>query len=269
MNVSPSLEQFLHGTPERVLQPVTPKSVLITWLHTNEELAPRTMHHILTTRPDLVPYVSYVCGNPLTASTDPQKGFTDTDLNRSFNPPGGPESYEEQRAVEVLSLVKKYPYVLDLHGAVGSTNDFIIVSEEMVDSPTVLQLIAASKNKWVVVMPKEVARKSLIGSTANAIVMEYYVGHVAAGIRDAESIIESLVEGKIQHKPLERQFFYVTGTIAKSEDPGLDAKNFEFIQDKQGGYYPIILGTGPRSYREDPTKDYCCFAARRKEVKIL
>lgn len=269
MNATPPLSEFLKGSPETILPSVKPNSVLIIWQHANEQLAPRTMHHILTKRPDLAPFVGYICGNPLTAATNPEKGFTESDLNRSYTPKNGPKTYEENQAVKVLELVREYPYVLDLHGTVGNTGDFIIVAENHVDSPKVTQLIAASKNKWIVVMPSEIASNTLIGVTGKAIAMEYFVGHVTQGIRDAEAIVETIVSNKIPHEPFAREFFYVDGTILKSEDPGLSAKNFELIQDEHGGYYPIMLATGPRSYREDPTKDYCCFAARRREVRVM
>lgn len=263
-----SLEQFLRGVPETILPPMGPRSVLIAWQHTNEELAPRAMHHLLNNRPDLVPHVGYVCGNPLTAATDPEKGFTETDLNRSYIKEE-PKSYEEKQAVKLLKLAKSYPYVLDLHGAVGDTPDIIIVAENRVHEPTVEKLIAASKNRHIIVMPRSIADNTLIGVTSNCIVMEYYVDRVDHAIRAVEETIARLVSGKVDHKPFEREFFYVSDTVSKKDDPGLNAQNFEFINDSQGGYYPVLLGTGPRSYRQDPTKDYCCFAARRKETRIL
>ncbi|HEU5187232.1 MAG TPA: hypothetical protein VFT87_01880 [Candidatus Saccharimonadales bacterium] len=266
---TPTIEKMLQGLPETILPPIKQNSVLITWQHTNEELAPRTMHHILTKRPDLAPHVGYICGNPLTAATQPEKGFTESDLNRSYKPVGEPKTYEEKRAVKVLELARRYSYVLDIHGAVGDTGDFLIVAEDKVDSPAAAKIIAASKNKWIVVMPRFIADSTLIGAANNAVVVEYFVGHVAQGVRDSEAIIEALVTDTIPHDPFEREFFFVTGTVPKTDDPGLDAKNFELVQDKHGGYYPIILGTGPRSYREDPTKDYCCFAARRCEVRVM
>lgn len=268
MKSVPPLGDLLRGTPDVILQPPRAGSVLIAWLHANEELAPRLMHHVLTHRPDLAPFVSFVCGNPHIAATDPAKGFGDTDLNRSFNPPHHPQSYEEKRAPYIVELAKQYDYVLDLHNTVGDSGDFIITTEDMVNAPTIGKLIAAARNTQVVVMPEAVSKHSLIGAVANAIVLEYFVGHIEKGIGDAEHLIESLVTNRTS-APFAREFFFVTGTIPKTADPGLDVQNFTFVDDDQGGYYPLFLGTGPRSYREDPTKDYCCLAARRRDVRVL
>ena len=86
------------------------------------------------------------------------------------------------------------------------------------------------------------------------------------GVDDLLVLLDGLVAGTPLHEPFEREFFFVDGTVPKSEDPGLAARNFELVSD---GYYPIFLGTGPRSYREDTTKNYACFRATKRTTEVL
>jgi hypothetical protein len=264
----PPLGSFLAGRPEARIGATGTPSVLIAWLHADEELAPRVAHYIYTQRPDLARHVDYICGNPRAAASVPTVGFCETDLNRSFQPAHQPASYEELRALEILDLAHKYDYVLDLHTAVSpEMGDSIFTAQEMFDKPAVRDLIAAAPNRRILVVPTPVARTSLLGATSNTLTLEYSATIAKErGIADVISTIERLI-GTSPAVPKEREVYFIDGAIPKSEDPGPMARNFEFWES--GGYYPILLGTGPRSYREDPTKDYCCFYSKRKELLVI
>lgn len=263
---APPLAGLLRGDPASVRGAQDDPRILITWLHTNEELAPRAMHYVLAKRPDLARHVDFVCGNPRTARTDPAKGFTQTDLNRSFCLPHPPQSYEERQAAVILRQCRRYTCVLDLHTTVCDLGNMVITSEDMAASPLLHTLIAAAPNTRIVVMPAAVARHSLVGNVPHTLLLEY--SQTIANTQGVADVLQTLevLTGQRRPAPRLREFFYVDGTVPKRDDPGLDARNFELCQD---GYYPIILGTGPRSYREDPTKDYCCFRATRKETVVL
>jgi hypothetical protein len=84
------------------------------------------------------------------------------------------------------------------------------------------------------------------------------------GVEETLVTIEGRVAGRPLVGPQERAFYYVSHPIPKTQDPGLDAKNFELCAD---GYYPVLLGEN--SYRNDPTKTYLGFAATRREILII
>jgi hypothetical protein len=258
----------LAGRPEARIGARSSPTVLLTWLHADEELAPRVAHHIYTQRPDLAKHIDYICGNPRAAANVPAVGFCETDLNRSFTIDHEPTSYEEKQAVKIVDLTKQYDYVLDLHTAVSpDMGDSVWVSPRMLDQPAVRTLLAATPNRRVLVMQGQAMDTSLIGTITNGITLEYSNNAVERrGIPDAMATLERLV-GIASQSPKEREVFFIEGTIPKSQDPGPEARNFEFWP--AGGYYPVLLGVGPRSYREDPTKDYCCFYAKRKETLII
>lgn len=263
----PSLGSFLSGRPEMVLSATKKPKILITWMHPDEELAPRVAHLIYTTRPELAQHIDYICGNPKAAGSVPVKGFCETDLNRSFGIAHEPTSYEEKRAAKILALTKKYDYVLDLHTAVDPTQDHcIIIPDTSLEEPAVLDLIKASPTRRIVAMKRASIATTLIAVSPKTIVMENpQIGQNKA-IIDVIELLERLL-GIKPRTQIEREFYYVDGTIPKNQDPGLKAENFKLV--KSGGYYPVLLGTGPRSYREDPTKDYCCFYAKRKKTVLL
>ncbi|HEX3082823.1 MAG TPA: hypothetical protein VHQ86_06295 [Candidatus Saccharimonadia bacterium] len=260
------LSDMLRGQPERITNATASPKILIVWQHANEQLAPRTAHHIYTERPDLAAHVDYICGNPRAAAHPEDLGFIETDLNRSYGAPHIPPSYEETRAAEILGLAAGYDYVLDLHASVDpEIGDFIVIAKETQDEPAVRDLIAAAPNRRVLIMPTA-GQGSLIGTAQNAITIEYSVRLVESrGVSEMTRLLDTLVHGKGQS--VERELYHIEGTIPKDQDPGPAARNFELW--KPGGYYPILLGSGPRSYRQDPTKDYCCFYAKRKERVVL
>ena len=67
----------------------------------------------------------YIISNSLAFSNNSR--YVDSDLNRIF--PGNDQgNYEEQRAVEIINIGKKYDYVIDLHGSVSNTGVFIIIT---------------------------------------------------------------------------------------------------------------------------------------------
>lgn len=262
-----TIDPYLKGAIEtRYAATKTPR-ILITWLHANEQLAPRTAHHIYTKRPDLAAHVDYICGNPLAAAHHEDIGFIETDLNRSFDV-AQPQSYEEERAAYILKTANEYDYVLDLHGAIDPNfGNCIILGNEQVYKPAIRNIIAASPNTRILVMPQRPEGKALVEIAGNAACFEYsFRTMLSEGLPDVLRTIESLV-GIHQPQPIARDIYHVAGTIPKNEDPGETAQNFVFWE--KGGYYPILLGTGPRSYREDPTKNYCCFYAKRLEKVIL
>jgi len=264
----PSLGSFLSGTPERILAATKTPKVLIAWLHGDEPLGAHVARHIYSERPDLTAHVDYLCGNPRAAGSVPAKGFCESDLNRSFDFTRPAQTYEQKRAVEIAELAKRYDYVLDIHNAVDpAQGKSLIVPHAHLHKAAIRDLIAASPIKRIIVMEPAPVARSLIGTAPNAITVEYsFEDSKKHGVADVVRLLENLAIGRA-HTPTEREFYYVEGTIPKTQDPGPSARNFEFYEP--GGYYPIILGTGPRSYREDPTKDYCCFYATRREIVKL
>jgi len=268
----PDLDSFKAGDPERREMTDRP-TVVITWMHTNEYSAPTTAYTLYASRPDLAPYVNYICGNPDTAAKAPEEGFGETDLNRSFGSESlqNPKSYEEHRAKEILAFVANARYVLDLHNTVCTNfGKVAIVDERRLNEPAVREILAASPLDRILLMSPEVADLCLLGRPEAPTISFEYENELteSEAVPDMLQTIENLVTNA-RPTPRKRAVFRMTGRILKTEDPGLHVKNWEAFTDRSGQTrIGTFLSTGPRSYREDPTKDYCGFYVTREELVL-
>ena len=269
----PTLTDFLSGTPEEVIMSSNP-DVVVTWMHTNELHAPIVAHTIYSTRPDLAQHMNYKCIDPLTAQNDPEKGFGDEDINRCFDEESvrSPKTYAQRQAASTLEFIQNAKFVVDPHNSVckGLGKLLIVDAEYFERSRTIRRMVAASRVGRIMLMAPDVSRKCLIGEAGRrAITLEYEMDLNTEAVSDTIALIEALVTGETPHDPFEREVFRITGAIPKSEDPGLHVQNYEPYIDKNGNLrYATFLGIGPRSYREDETKDYCGYAATMEKLVI-
>jgi hypothetical protein len=254
-------DDFIHGRPERLFGASKKPKVLVLWQHSNERLGPNVGYYLYTKRPDLLEHIDYLCGNPRAAQAG--RHWIDTDLNRSYRPASQPVGYEEHRAQEILEIIRSrnYDYIVDLHTSVTDVDRFIIIHE---DNPTIRAMIGASFENRIVVLPPHIYQVALAGQVNHCMALEYNqdIADEPAVVEQVVHFLEKLIRG-LAHEPKPREFFYIDGTVPKSRDPGLHVRNFEWCDD---GYYPVLFGTGERSYRQDPTKSYLGFAAKRKET---
>jgi len=92
-------------------------------MHGNEPLGIDIVDRLLN---QPIKNVSALIANP--EAKQQSKRFTNTDLNRSF--PGEGESYEGQRAKELLALCEDFDLVLDFHNTHCPENDCVFIGEE-------------------------------------------------------------------------------------------------------------------------------------------
>jgi len=262
--------QLVHGDPAERMNATESPEILIISQHGEEEFAALVEYQIQTARPDLRRNVDYICGNPLAAakgirSQDP----TQDDLNRSFNlPPNHPRYHSPEREIadRLLPILQRYRYVLDLHTSDTDCGRFFLAARP--HDPAVEAIIAASTIDQIVVMPPHITAPSLIGNVEQSISIEYneVLAHTPEAVAEVLQIIDGLIASAPQQgSARERFFYYVERAVPKSEDPG-NVHNFELCGD---GYYPVLFGEGPKSYRNDPSKAYLGFAATRREVARL
>ncbi|HXH27284.1 MAG TPA: succinylglutamate desuccinylase/aspartoacylase family protein [Candidatus Acidoferrum sp.] len=257
---------FRHGRPQVLMQADKHPKILLLWQHGDERLGPDLGYYLYSQRPDLLQYVDYLCGNPQAASQDPPAHWTDADLNRSYGQSAEP-TYETKRAREIVDIIRQgnYEYVLDVHTSVTDVGHFAIAPRL---STAVRRLIAASDEQRVVVLSPDLYQVSLAGQFEQVLALEYNqaLADQPETLEQLATMLDRLAGLQPATEPRAREIFYIDGPIPKAEDPGVDARNFELCKD---GYYPVLLGTGKRSYREDPTKTYLGFAARRREEVVL
>jgi hypothetical protein len=255
-------QDFIHGRVEAITTPGA--SIFMTWPHGDETLGPRTAHRLYSEYPGLLEATDYLCGNPAAAQQDPPARYIEEDLNRSYLPGSTSKSYEHGRALQTLRHIQEggYRHILDVHTTTVEQADCMIISNAYLDTAPVQEIIAASPVSHIVVFPPEIALQGLIGNVPGSVSIEYNRELAdRVGVNHLITTLQGLTQGAPTIKPHERGFYYVEGVIPKSEDPGLDAKNFELCKD---GYYPVLFGEN--SYRTDPTKSYLGFRAVSREL---
>jgi hypothetical protein len=281
-----TLGDFERGVPERLLDAVDENRGLILWPHGHEKLGARVGHYLYTQRPDLLPHVDYICGNPLAAAMNEQDtssvetpGYEGkgTDLNRGFLPGTIPRSYEEHRAQEIMALIseRNYRWILDLHTTTTDSDRFLIISEKFIDGPVAQSIIAAAPMPRIARWPEYVelpsgerdplALKGLIGNFPQSASVECDHKLVdSVGVPEVVLLIEGLVRGVPQVQAQRRQIFDVTGYIPKDDQLGADARNFYPTPE---GLYPVL--NGDNRYRADETKPYKGFYATSVTEAII
>ena len=92
-------------------------------MHGNEPLGIDLVEHLVD---QPLKNISGIIANP--TAKQQQKRFTTNDLNRSF--PGNDESYEGQRAQELIKLSKSFDLVLDFHNTHCPENDCVFIGQD-------------------------------------------------------------------------------------------------------------------------------------------
>lgn len=264
---SETMQALIKGDPAERITASAPR-VLITRLHGEEELAALVEHHIRTQRDDLTESVDYICGNPLAAAQGLRAQSPLDDLNRSFNLSADHPRYdspERTLADSLLPRARTYEYVLDIHTSETDCGRFFIAANP--HHPAVETIIGCSTIDTVLVMPPPITAPSLIGNVPSSISIEYndHLGSQPEAVEEVITIIDGLIQGEPKVQSRERALYYVDHAVPKTKDPG-DVTNFELCAE---GYYPVLFGEGPKSYRNDPSKNYLGFAAINREIVVL
>lgn len=99
------------------------KVLVIGGMHGNEPLGIELVERLMK---EPIKGVTATIANPQAKKIN--KRFTESDLNRSF--PGDNDTYEGQRAKELLKLCQQFDIVLDFHNTHCSNNDCVFIGEK-------------------------------------------------------------------------------------------------------------------------------------------
>ena len=216
---------------------MTKKILFISATHGNEKLGVDVLKKIKNN--SLGDKFDSLIGNP--QALQKNKRFIDSDLNRIF-PGRKTGNYEERRAVEIISIAKKYDWVIDLHGSASPTGIFIIITKFSLEN---LLLAIRFDIKKIVIWAET---PECVGSLSTFMPTGI---EIESGYRD-DPIIKKDLEKKIENflmkldekiDPAEelkkKEIFYYAGKLKKSEAKrprGL--RNWKKVND----YYPLFVG---------------------------
>lgn len=209
-------------------------------------------------------------------AVEQRKRFIDQDLNRSF--PGKKKgNYEEMLAHNILKITKNTDFVLDVHSTTTDVKNMAIITKKTKD---VLNLIYAINPKRIVLMKKNIAKKSFINYCNVAVSLEYGKDNNELTYKNTlGSIISFLEKEKMisvknkKRKQSRADFYEIKGVVRKTKKDVLkkNIKNFKLVKNGEifairnknnitakGNFYPILFG-------EKAYDDIFGFKADRKD----
>lgn len=168
------------------------------------------------------------------------KRFIDTDLNRSFNlNKNNKESYEINLSKQIITKLKKYDYIIDMHSTTSKTNPFLIYINKELEKSFFLNSFNICKKVYI---PN--AEFSLIGQFKNAISIEISISNgYKSAIKNGTKYIESFLTNLklIDKKIINNKYFenYICiGTTNKNSK----LKDFKLTKTNNKYFYPMLSG---------------------------
>jgi len=187
------------------------------------------------------------------------KRYCDQDLNRSF--PGKDDgNHEERLAYNLKKVLKGCDYVIDIHSTVTDTESLIIMTKF---NDSIHRLIKLFNPKRVVLMPKNIAKKSLIHHCKAGISFEYGRDKCEDTykkiLNDISLIFNNLgvVEVVARKNYYKTEYYKALGVVEKKTGyiPNDKIRNFKLVKKgsvvlKKGGeliradkdFYPMLFG---------------------------
>lgn len=169
------------------------------------------------------PNIFSIKGNP--KAFEKNVRFIESDLNRSFCEG---ESYECQRAKELLKRLENFDYVLDLHSSSEKCPLFGIITK-----PNKEKIEFAKKlglKKLVIMSPDFAKENSLIDFLKCGLSLEIGPHEGKENVSEVETKIKNFLKEKNYSENLE---IYEVFRIIKKERKNIKIKNFESVKRRQ------------------------------------
>lgn len=222
------------------------KILLVGSQHGNERIGEQ-LYAVLTRQfQNILPQVDYILANP--KAYDKNVRFIETDMNRAYA--SKPITYEEKQAQYILETIKthKYDFVLDMHTTTSTQNPCFITADINDERKSFMK---SSDITHVVVLPKDIAKASLIGAVSSSLAIEVSVQDIT------DTLLVSLakdIERYLSSESVEnttKEIFYVSGALYKSEMPEAEALKLINFKQSKHGFYPLLVGETAYSKYKD------------------
>lgn len=242
------------------------KLLIICATHGNERIGLEVVEKLQAKKLDR--YFDYVVANP--RALEKNVRFCDCDLNRSY--PGAEESraYEKRRACEILSMARKYEYVLDMHEASCGTDNFIIIPRLRLNKVFPLDLLDL---EVALLWPDS---PGPLGSVLkNVVELECGMKNkergcvVFAAANTVSNFISAIYATGVREKIFPKKIYRVYGKLKKTDFNGDIGrlKDFEKVSVNGENFYPLLvgqyLGEGTVCYKMRLQRD-----VKRKIVRV-
>jgi succinylglutamate desuccinylase len=212
------------------------KILLVGSQHGHEKLGDYLIDFIKQHRPELLESVDFVIANPKAHARSVRQ--IESDMNRSYS--GKNTTYEEGQATALLQLIrnKKYCFVLDLHTTTLEQSPCIITA----NLKQARQFIDASTIKNVVLMPRKIAKVSLIGNVGNSVSIE-----INQRQAQTEQLLTKICADiarfiQSQKSTTTHSFYKVTDYLSVKELSPEQVRRLTNFRLSKFGFYPVLVG---------------------------
>ncbi len=212
------------------------KILILGSQHGNELLGEALYKHIRISRRGLLPHVSYLVGN-IQAKRQGIR-YVEADLNRSYT--GKKTTYEERRARNILTYIKKHAFdlVLDMHTTTCEQPPCFIAHSLNGDAGRFLR---ASSIERVVHMKHDIVSTSLIGVCPQAVSVEVDKHGLTAALMDELcDDIQRYIDGNAEYA--EKLIYEINDLLKKTELTEKQAASLRNFQKSSYGFYPVLVG---------------------------
>lgn len=188
--------------------------------------------------------------------------FFACDLNRSYPGSEKSEVYEKRRAYEILSIAKKYEYVIDVHEASSGINNFIIIPRKRLCKSFPINWISL---ETVLLWPEP---EGPLGQfLENVIELEFGVKNrkrekvIAEAVSVVERFMKNVDEDDIKRIFSQKKIYQVYGKLMTDDFSGniSELKDFEETDVDGEKFFPLLVG----QYLQDKI---VCYKMRTAEL---
>ena len=171
--------------------------------------------------------------------------FFECDLNRSYPGSEKSEIYKERRAYKILSVAKKYEYVIDMHEASSGINDFIIIPKKRLCKSFPIDLIGL---ETVLLWPEP---KGPLGQfLENAIELEFGMKNrkreevTTEAVSVVEKFIKDINKNDVKKSLSQKKIYRVYGKLMTDDFSGdiSELKDFEEVDIDGEKFFPLLVG---------------------------
>jgi succinylglutamate desuccinylase len=191
-----------------------------------------------------------------------KKRFIEQDLNRSF-PGKSNGNHEERLAHSILKITKKADFVIDIHSTTTDVKNLAIITKKDKDT---LDLAYSLEPRRIILMKKDIAKKSFINYCKVGVSLEYGKDNSSATYDNAFNSIIFLLEKekmvddkriKSKRKCKKIDYYKMKGVAKKMRKDVLmkNVKNFKLIKKgdvfamrnrkkliAEDDFYPVLFG---------------------------
>lgn len=227
--------------------------------HGNELLGELLYAHIQNQRKELLPYTTFIIGNPKARNAGVR--YLESDMNRSYDPTLTTYEAERAREIEATIMRQDYDLVLDLHTTVCvQPPSFIVARLNDRNTP----FLRASSISHIVHMRHPMVALSLIGRVRQAVAIEVSNNDITPNLlNDLCEDLQRYIDTKVHS--VAKRVYPVDELILKKHVTPEAAAAFVNFQRCEAGFIPIL--TGENSYKKNTP--YLGFKATQENIITL